>query len=63
MRFREVYNEHIVNGIRLVDYNNYKPTNALTKLLDLDKAFENNGLEKLSEINLKNIKVELLDNN
>jgi hypothetical protein len=63
MRFREVYNEHIVNGIRLVDYNNYKPKNASTKLLDLDKAFENNGLEKLSEINLKNIKVELLDNN
>lgn len=58
MRFREAYNPRVVNGIRFVDYNNYKATNASTKLVDLDKAFENNGLEKLSEINLENVKVD-----
>jgi hypothetical protein len=57
MRFREAYNPRVINGIRFVDYNNYKATNASTKLEDLDKAFENNGLEKLSEINLENVKV------
>lgn len=61
MRFRESKNERVVNGVRFLDYNNYKPTNASTKLENLDKAFENNGLKKLSEINLKKVKVDLLD--
>lgn len=61
MRFREATNERFVNGIRFVDYNNYKPKNASTKLENLEKAFENNGLEKLSEINLENVKVDLLN--
>jgi len=60
-RFREATNERIVNGIRFVDNNNYKAKNASTKLENLDKAFENSGLEKLSEINLKNVQVVLLD--
>lgn len=60
-RFREATNERFVNGIRFVDYNNYKAKNASTKLIHLDKAFVNNALIKLSEINLKNVKVELLD--
>jgi hypothetical protein len=58
-RFREATNERVVNGIRFLDYNNYKPKNALTKLENLDKAFENNELEKLSEINLENVKVDV----
>lgn len=57
MRFREAYNERFVNGIRFVDYNNYKPKNKKTSLLDLDKSFENNELELLSKIELKNIEV------
>lgn len=60
-RFREATNERIINGIRFVDNNNYKAKNASTKLENLDKAFESSGLEKLSEINLKNVQVELLD--
>ena len=60
-RFREATNERIINGIRFVDNNNYKAKNASTKLENLDKAFENSGLEKLSEINLKNVQVVLLD--
>lgn len=60
-RFREPKNERIINGIRFLDYNNYKPTNASTKLENLDKAFENNELNKLSEINLENVQVKILN--
>ncbi len=60
-RFREATNERIINGIRFVDNTNYKAKNASTKLENLDKAFENSELEKLSEINLENVQVELLD--
>ncbi len=60
-RFREATNERVINGIRFVDNNNFKAKNALTKLENLDKAFESSGLEKLSEINLENVQVELLD--
>jgi len=60
-RFREATNERIIEGIRFVDNTNYKAKNASTKLENLDKAFENSGLEKLSEINLKNVQVVLLD--
>ena len=61
MRFREAYNERYVNGIRFVDYNNYKTEDALTKLFDLGKAFENNQLKLLSKIELKNVNVDLID--
>ncbi|WKD86712.1 hypothetical protein KCTC32516_02088 [Polaribacter huanghezhanensis] len=61
MRFREATNERFVNGIRFVDYNNYKPKNASTKLENLDKAFQDNELVKLSEINLENLKVKILN--
>jgi hypothetical protein len=61
MRFREATNERVVNGVRFVDYNNYKAKNASTKLENLDKAFENSKLNKLSEINLENVKVQFLN--
>ena len=61
MRFREATNERVVNGVRFVDYNNYKAKNASTKLENLDKAFENSELKKLSEINLENVQVKLID--
>ena len=60
-RFREATNERIISGIRFVDNNNYKTKNASTKLENLDKAFENSELEKLSEINLENVQVKLLN--
>ena len=60
-RFREATNERIINGIRFVDNNNYKAKNASTKLENLDKAFEKSELEKLSEINLENVQVKLLN--
>lgn len=61
MRFREAYNERYVNGLRFVDYNNYKPKDKSIKLLDLGKAFENNQLELLSKIELENVKVDLIN--
>jgi len=60
-RFREATNERIINGIRFVDNNNYKAIDASTRLENLDNAFENSGLKKISEINLENVQVSLLD--
>lgn len=61
MRFREAYNERYVNGLRFVDYNNYKPKDKSMKLQDMGKAFENNQLELLSKIELNNVTVDLID--
>ncbi len=55
VRFREAYNERIINGIRFVDYNNYKPKSKDVSLLELDKLFETDNLKLLSKIELKNI--------
>ena len=61
MRFREAYNERYINGLRFVDYNNYKAEDLETKLTDLGKAFENNQLKLLSKIELENVNVDLID--
>ncbi|MFD1063615.1 DUF6503 family protein [Winogradskyella litorisediminis] len=61
MRFRKAYNERFVEGLRFVDYNNYKSENPKTKLNDLAKAFDNNQLKLLSKIELKQIEVDLID--
>ena len=57
MRFREVRKEHLISGISLVDYNNYKPKNSFVKLNDLDRIFQKDELEKISEIKLEDIKI------
>ncbi len=56
MRFREAYNERVVNGIRFVDYNNFKPKEEVA-LSTLDSLFKTGNLELLSKIELKNIRV------
>ncbi|MBU2940597.1 deoxyribose-phosphate aldolase [Lacinutrix sp. C3R15] len=58
MRFREAYNARIVNGLRFVDYNNFKPADKNLSLLEMDKAFENGKLKLLSTIELKDIRVK-----
>ena len=58
LRFREAYNERYVNGIRFVDYNNYKPESMDVDLLKLDSMFENKELILLSKIENKNIVVK-----
>ncbi|QTD37838.1 deoxyribose-phosphate aldolase [Polaribacter batillariae] len=60
-RFRVLKEQCVKNGIRFVDYYNYKPINTELKLINIDKAFEENQLIKVSEIVLKDIKVTLLE--
>ncbi|SNZ00688.1 DUF6503 family protein [Flagellimonas pacifica] len=56
-RFREAYNERYVNGIRFVDYKNYKPKKKGTGILEIGQLFENGELELLSKIKLSEIEV------
>ncbi len=60
-RFRVLKEQCNIEGVRFVDYHNYKPLNKDIKLIDIDKAFENNQLQKVSEIILEDIEVKLLD--
>ncbi|SEM12616.1 hypothetical protein SAMN04487910_4195 [Aquimarina amphilecti] len=57
IRFREAYNARVVNGIRFVDYNNYKASNLSTPLSNLDSMFVNDQLKLLSKIELDDIYV------
>jgi hypothetical protein len=59
IRFREAYNERFVNGIRFVDYKNFKPENLDIELTDLPKLFETGNLKLLSKIETETIKVEV----
>lgn len=61
MRFREAFNPRYVEGIRFVDYKNYKPQTKAAQLTELAKQFESGELKLLSKIMNENIKVELLD--
>ena len=58
LRFREAYNERTINGLRLVDYKNYKPKDKTIALNELSKEFNQGKLELLSKIDLKNVVVE-----
>lgn len=60
-RFRVLKEQCNKNGIRFVDYHNYKPLNKNISLLNIDKAFENKQLKKVSEIVLEDIEVKLID--
>lgn len=56
-RFRVAFNERYINGIRFVDYENYKPKNAEYPVQNLDSLYINKELELLSTIELKEIGV------
>lgn len=58
MRFRAVKKEHVLNGVVLRDYINYKPKSEID-LTNIDQAFEANKLERVSEIDLENIAISL----
>jgi hypothetical protein len=60
LRFREAYNRRTVNGLSFVDYNNYKPSDSLATVENMDSLFVANRLQLLSKIELENIKVSLL---
>jgi len=55
-RFREAFNERIINGIRFVDYNNYKAADNIS-VYELEALFKTEELELLSRIRLENIEV------
>lgn len=59
MRFRELSEQCIKSGVRFVDYTNYKPLSKDISLENIDKAYEENKLKKVSEIILRNIEVKL----
>ncbi|MEJ2003929.1 MAG: hypothetical protein P8X57_02975 [Cyclobacteriaceae bacterium] len=59
IRFREAYNPRTVNGIRFMDFNNFKPVDSLA-LESIDNAYMNGELEKLSVIELEDITVQPL---
>lgn len=61
-RFREAVNQREINGIKFADYHNYKgaPLDSIP-LWESDRLFQEGKLEKISEINLKNIKVRHLN--
>ena len=56
-RFREAFNERYIEGIRFVDYNNYKPKTNVDGIEKLDALFLQGQLDLLSKIELKNILV------
>lgn len=62
-RFRDAVNIRRVNGVRFADYLNYTArTDTLgTAVEHYDQLFEKNALEKVSEVRIDNIEVELLE--
>ncbi len=58
LRFRKAYNLQTVNGLTFQDYENYKANPLKFKLENLDVLFNENQLELLSKIELKNIDVK-----
>lgn len=63
VRLREVSGVQEVGGIRFQNYLNYKPADKDTPLDQMQELYESGSLEKLSEINLENIRVEALPKN
>lgn len=60
-RFREAFNDRMVNGLRFADYNNYRPATSELNFEDFGLMFNNGELELLSKIELLNIEVEPLN--
>ncbi len=56
-RFREAYNERYVNGIRFVDYNNFKTKTKGMAIYEIGQLFEKGELELLSKIELSEVEV------
>ena len=58
MRFREAYNPRQVEGIRFVDYKNYKPLKTDISVTAIDSLFESGALKLLSKIETERIEVQ-----
>ncbi len=56
-RFREGFNHRTIQGIRFVDYLNYKPMTPSRAVAEFDRMYEEGGLAFVSEIKTENIVV------
>jgi len=56
-RFRQAFNQRMINGMRFADYHNFKPSNNSLEVTTFDSLFEDSQMELLSEIILKDIEV------
>ncbi|HZJ37243.1 MAG TPA: DUF6503 family protein [Gillisia sp.] len=59
IRFREANNPRVIQGIRFVDYNNYKIDDFTTDLCKLDELFEEGKLQLISTIKTEDVEVEV----
>lgn len=59
IRFRKAVNPRVVEGIRFVDYENYKTDDFSTPLENLDDLFQQGQLTKVSQIENEILKVEI----
>ncbi len=56
-RFRVAYNERYINGIRFVDYENYKALDLKVPIDKIDSLYREKSLELLSKIEISDITV------
>jgi hypothetical protein len=61
-RFRQAFNPRTINGIQFADYHNYKGLPETASLLDYTRFFEASELAHVSDVVLKNVRVESLSN-
>lgn len=61
IRFRVAENPRVIEGIRFVDYENYKTNDLSTPLSKLDDLYAENELIKVSDIKNEILKVEIND--
>lgn len=59
VRFRKAFNHRIIEGIRFVDYENYRYDDIDIPLESLDSLYEKRQLDLLSIIETKDIRVQL----
>lgn len=57
-RFRAAYNERIIEGVHIADYENYKPEEQYPPLESLGSLYEKEKLNLLSKIELENVSVQ-----
>lgn len=59
IRFREAYNQRVIEGIRFADYRNYTIDDFNSKLRNLDEIFEQGDLELMSTIETEVLNVQV----
>lgn len=56
-RFREAYNDRVINGIRIQDYINFKPKDNSLTVDQAEELYKNGELIELSKIETENVTV------